>query len=587
MKKIHFNDIRIRNKLLLIYMFSVFLPIILTNIIFYIVTTENVRDQKLEDYELALEQIATGFRQGVEDAAGIASVLYSDAYIYRLLNKTYETPVEFIAAYNNNFRDINKYTPIYSSVDSIHLYTDNPTVISAGGIYLINQDMRKSYWYQSTGNTRMSYPVLTRNVSETGVLDQFVIVRELDSNHSASYEKIMMINLNERFIKQAFTNVTFEGQVYLVDDRDIVQYSTDQSVDSDNKLISFDSLNISEDSVIMEEKYQLQFLNNWRLVGIIPSENLITEVQNSMYSIVYLASWNFVIPTLFILYIAGNIHFRLNTIVKQMRKVKEQQFDIIEGKMYKDEIGVLASEFNRMTRKIKDLINDVYIVRIQKQELELEKKDAQLKALQSQINPHFLFNVLETIRMRSVLKSEMETADIIKYLAQLLRTSITWEDDWVTIGKELQLIYAFLEIQKYRFDNKMEYEINVDDGVEQIYIPKMIIIPFIENASIHGIEPLKGKGKINITIQKYENMIKCIVKDNGVGIRDEKYKQIINFLEGEGVNGKNIGMRNVSQRLKMYYGQDYQLKINSNATDGTTIILMIPENNDKMNPGPQ
>ncbi|SER50668.1 two-component system, sensor histidine kinase YesM [Gracilibacillus ureilyticus] len=579
MKILHFNDIRIRNKFLLIYMFSVFLPIILTNIIFYIVTTENVRDQKIKDYELALEQIATGFRQGVEDAAGIASVLYSDAYIYQLLNKSYETPVEFISAYINNFRDINKYTPIYSSVDSIHLYTDNPTVITAGGIYSINQEMRKSYWYQTTSQSRLSYPVLTRNISETGELDQFVIVRELDSNHSALYEKIMMINLNDRFIKQSFTNKTFEGEVYLVDNLGIVQYSTDPSVDPAKSITRFESINMNEDSVIMEETYQLQYLDNWKLIGVIPNENLITEVQNSIYSIIYLASWNFVIPTLFILYIAGNIHLRLSTIVKQMRKVKDQRFEIIEGKMYRDEIGVLTSEFNRMTRKIKDLINDVYIVRIQKQELELEKKDAQLKALQSQINPHFLFNVLETIRMRSVLKNEMETADIIKYLAQLLRTSISWEDEWVTIGKEIQLIYAFLEIQKYRFDDKMAYEINVEDGLEQCYIPKMTIIPFIENASIHGIEPLKGKGKINLRIHKQNNLIKCIIKDNGVGIKKEKYKQILKSLEDEEVIGKNIGIRNVSQRLKMYYGKNYELSITSNELEGTTIILVIPANN--------
>src|SRR5690606_111480 len=108
MKLIHFNDVRLRNKLLLIYMFSVFLPIVLTNIIFYIVTSNNVKEQKLKDNELALEQVASNFRKGVEDATGVAAVFYSDALLYQFLDTTYQNPVEFIHGYNNKFRDINR-----------------------------------------------------------------------------------------------------------------------------------------------------------------------------------------------------------------------------------------------------------------------------------------------------------------------------------------------------------------------------------------------------------------------------------------------------------------------------------------------
>src|SRR5690606_38130882 len=121
MKLIHFNDVRLRNKLLLIYMFSVFLPIILTNIIFYNVTSGNVREQKIKDNELALQQVKNNFRQGVEDAAGVAAVLYSDALLYQFLDTEYENPVQFIHGYNTNFRDVNRYTPGSSSINAIHL----------------------------------------------------------------------------------------------------------------------------------------------------------------------------------------------------------------------------------------------------------------------------------------------------------------------------------------------------------------------------------------------------------------------------------------------------------------------------------
>src|SRR5699024_10240774 len=196
-------------------------------------------------------------------------------------------------------------------------------------------------------------------------------------------------------------------------------------------------------------------------------------------------------------------------------------------KPYKDEIGVLTTEFNRMTKKIKDLINDVYIVKIKKKDLELQKKDSQLKALQSQINPHFLFNVLETIRMRSVLKSEDETAEIIRNMAQLLRNSVTWNKDFVTVKEEFQLIQAFLEIKKYRFADRIQYDIQLPEEAKNILIPNMTIIPFVEDASIHGIEPLKGVGTIYIKVEQNDEYMECTIEDNGVGIPESKYNEIV------------------------------------------------------------
>ncbi|SHM98929.1 sensor histidine kinase [Gracilibacillus kekensis] len=581
MNKIHLNDIRIKNKLLLIYMVSVFLPIVLTNVIFYHVTSENVRNQKIHDNELALRQVTNGFKQGVEDAAGIASVLYSDAFVYEFLDKNYESPLNFILAYNTHFRDINKFTPVYSSIRSIHLFTDNPTVIKAGGIYDINEEVINTHWYQSTLEDRNKYPVVTRRTEDDGRLEQFVVVRALDSNASVTNEKVIMINLNDRFIHQIFANETFEGELFLLNENNTIEYTTDNSIQWQSDYIPFTSIDIPDNAIVLEESYQMQYMSDWKLVGVIPEDQLLTEVQKSLPSILYLALWNFVIPSLFIVYLAGNIHFRLNTIVKKMRRVKDQNFELIEGKPYKDEIGVLTTEFNRMSKKIKDLINDVYIVKIQKKDLEIQKKETQLKALQSQINPHFLFNVLETIRMRSLLKEEMETADIIRNMAQLLRNSITWDKDFVTVKEEVQLIQAFLEIQKYRFDEKMQYEIHLASRAEHILIPNMTIIPFVENASIHGIEPLKNNGKVKVYIEIKDKHLECIIEDNGVGMTESKYQEIMQSLNMDEIAGESIGICNVYQRLRMYYEEHFTLNITRNKKEGITIHLKIPLNMDK------
>ncbi len=259
-----------------------------------------------------------------------------------------------------------------------------------------------------------------------------------------------------------------------------------------------------------------------------------------------------------------------------MRQMKNQNFEIIKGEEYKDEIGVLTTEYNRMAMKIKDLIQDVYLVTIQKKDVELQKKEAQLKALQSQINPHFLFNVLETIRMRSVLKEENETASIIQNLAQLLRNSFTWGRDWVLVKEEVQLIESFLNIQQYRFGDKMSYSIYLPEEVENMMIPHMIIIPFVENASIHGIEPVKEKGKIDISFHLDKDLLTCMVSDTGIGIKEEKYRAIIQSLTEEEITGDSIGIKNVYQRLKFYYGERFDFSLESSYQHGTKIKLSIP-----------
>lgn len=576
MKNFHFNDISLRNKLLLVYFISVFIPIVATNIIFYYVTNENVKTQKIQDLSLTLEQMADEFRQGIDDAIGISTVLYTDNNLYTFLETRYDSITEFIRAYNADFRDIDKYVPIYSSIHSISVYTDNETVIFAGGVYPIDEQVKESYWYQNTKNLRKSYPVLTRTKGKSDKLDTFSVIRELDHYHYNSTQKILKIELGKELLTQTFNNITFPGDIYLVNEDNVIEYTTDSSIPWEDRDYQFDSIVLPDNTVVLEKQYDLQYINQWKVIGVASENALVDEVRNSRNFIFYLALVNFVLPSLVIIYISSSIHRRLSRIVKHMRKVEDQNFAMIEGLDYRDEIGELTSAFNRMSQKIKELINDVFIVRIQKKDLELQRKQAQLSALQSQINPHFLFNVLETIRMRSILKNEDETANIIKNMTQLLRTSITWGKDMVTVKEEVDLIRSFLEIQEYRFDDKMQYQISVDEETYYYSIPNMSLIPFVENASIHGIEALKGKGKIEINIRRIDKKLQCTIKDSGTGMDEEQLGQILQSLKAGEVVGESIGIKNVYHRLKMHYGEQFHFQMVSSPGKGTTVEILIP-----------
>ncbi len=190
----------------------------------------------------------------------------------------------------------------------------------------------------------------------------------------------------------------------MVNEENVIEYTTDSSIPWGDRDYQFDSIVLPDNTVVLEKQYDLQYINQWKVIGVASENALVDEVRNSRNFIFYLALVNFVLPSLVIIYISSSIHRRLSRIVKHMRKVEDQNFAMIEGLDYRDEIGELTSAFNRMSQKIKELINDrLYCTNPKKGFRTTEKTGAQLSALQSQINPHFLFNVLETIRMRSIL----------------------------------------------------------------------------------------------------------------------------------------------------------------------------------------
>lgn len=574
MKHIHFNNVSIRNKLLLVYFVSVFIPIVVTNVIFYYVTTENVKTQRVHDLSLTVKQMSNEFQKGVDDAMGISYILYTDNKLYNFLETRYEAVADFVKAYHSDFRDIKKYASVYASMLSISVYTDNQTVVHAGGIYPIDEHVEAADWYKKSNPLRKLYPVLTRSKRDSDAIYTFNIIRELNYYRQNNSKKILKIELDSSFIDHMFNNVTFPGDVYLVNDDGVIGYTTDKNIQWTDKDYQFDSISIPDDTVVLEE--QLQHLEQWSVIGIVPENALVDEVRDSGRFILYLAVANFVLPSILIIYLTSSLHKRLSSIVQHLRKVEVHNFDLIEGDKYLDEIGELTDAFNRMFKRIKRLINDVYVVRIQKKDVELQRKQAQLNALQTQINPHFLFNVLETIRMRSVLKKEHETADIIHNMSKFLRTSITWGKDWVTVREETELIQSFLEIQQYRYGHKLQYDIDVDSSVYEYVIPNMSLIPFVENATIHGVESSKEKGKVEIKVKSNSSHLVCIIKDNGIGMDQEKLKQLRHSLEKEEVEGEHIGIRNVYHRLKLHYGDQCDFQIESSKGYGTLIKIKVP-----------
>lgn len=177
--------------------------------------------------------------------------------------------------------------------------------------------------------------------------------------------------------------------------------------------------------------------------------------------------------------------------------------------------------------------------------------------------------------MRSVVKGETETAQMIKYLSKIFRRILSWGSDDVTIKEELNYIKYFLEIQKYRFGDKLDYKIHVDEDVLNYIIPKMVIQPFVENACIHGIEGSSDNGLVVVEIKRSNSFVVFTIKDNGIGMSEYTLDNIYTSLEDAEDASGSVGIKNAYRRLKLLYGDDFRFRIDSRRDAGTVVTLMI------------
>ena len=579
------NNVRLRDKMLILYVLSVLIPIVLTNVIFYQVTTDSVKRQRMQDISRALEQIKNEFRAEIDDAVSVSTIFFNDYNLNDIIETEYEQPADYVMAYDSYFRRIlNSYTPVYTSVQNIKIYVDNPTLLHSGGIGYITEEVKQSDWYQAAQGTSVAFlrtpmeDTIDLTTNADNVREAFSIVRRMNSfDDGDSWEKILKIELKLSSIDQIFGNLNLSGQVYLVNPNGKVEYTTNGEVDWRRESVAYASIPHQEDTIEIETAYEtVSYLNNWQVIGTISEEEVFQEVQQSREFVIWLAFLNIMASTIVIVWITRSLNVRLVNILRHMKRVKNQQFDTIKTTETTDEIGQLTSEFNRMTLQIKSLIDDVYVADIQKKNLEIERRRAQLNALQSQINPHFLFNALETIRMRSLIKKESETAKIIHNMAKIFRSSLTWNRDKITVDEEMSFIICFLEIQQYRFGDRLEYELQIEPEVRQCAIPKMVFLPFVENASIHGIEKQKEGGRIDLRIERKSERLVFSIHDNGAGMTPEQVALFYSYLEQDDEIGERIGVQNVIYRLKMIYGDSFELSINSELGSGTFIRISIP-----------
>jgi two-component system sensor histidine kinase YesM len=305
------------------------------------------------------------------------------------------------------------------------------------------------------------------------------------------------------------------------------------------------------------------------VIGTLYLDIIIANIKSITFVTVGLGLASFILCVILSILITRSIGRPIQAIVKTMRKVEEGRFDVRVEVDSRDEVGFMACRFNDMIARIDELFHT-----------NLEKQDrlrlAEIQALQSQINPHFLYNTLDSIKWIAKLNGIREIEVIVIQLGKLLKNSINNRNEMTTVRDSLEIIDSYLTIQKIRYSDRFTVHMDIDPGVLDCYVPRLIIQPIVENAIVHGIVKKIGEGRLDIKAGRAGTDLLIEVADDGAGIDAARLEQIRTELESDQRKVENIGIHNVNRRIKLCYGEKYGVSISSEAGRGTTVILTMP-----------
>jgi two-component system, sensor histidine kinase YesM len=317
---------------------------------------------------------------------------------------------------------------------------------------------------------------------------------------------------------------------------------------------------------------------NFKMIICISSTKTLKEVNELSRFLFFL--FLMTIPILLILanYFQKDLLKPLNLLVSKMKKVENGEIGATIDSKRGDEIGYVFKTFNKMSEQIKVLIDSVY-----REQIAL--KDEEIKALQAQINPHFLYNTLEAINWKARIHGVSEISDMVSALSYIMEANMNRNNErFVSVEREIEYIDNYRFIIEKRFNQKLKFKIDAPKYLLEYKIPKLIILPVIENSVYHGLETKKGEGTIELVISIVDNDLIITVIDDGLGIEEKNLERIKNYLDidindiddNEKKAITNIGLINVHKRIRLLYGNDYGISVASKLNEGTCVIIKLP-----------
>ncbi|MNI14800.1 Sensor histidine kinase YpdA [compost metagenome] len=405
-------------------------------------------------------------------------------------------------------------------------------------------------------------------------------LKKIKTNETLGY---MVVDIMESTLADKYNKARLQpgGQMFLLDRNGYVISSTPSKHIVGTKLNEpYLDLVLSGGKGFFEQEskgtaptmviYDTSEVTGFKLVSVVPAA-VLTKESSSIRNLTFFVVIIFGFISCWLAYLLSV------TITNPLRKLKSLMFHVENGNMdvsfssnNRDELGLLGLSFNKMLSRIKQLIDEVY-------KKQLMVQEAEIKAIQAQFNPHFLYNALDSINWMARIHQLNDISKTVVSLGELLRFSIRKGTPFIRVKEDMQQIRNYLVIQKMRHGDKLDITIEIDEEIEELYTLKLLIQPLVENAITHGLEMKPGKGHLLIKGTTHGEHIQFEVSDDGNGMPQEKVDQILNGqFQTISSHNTGIGLENLRKRLELYFDNRYRLEIHSKPSEGTKVIIEIP-----------
>ncbi|UKS26783.1 sensor histidine kinase [Paenibacillus sp. HWE-109] len=583
------SNLSMEKKLIIVFVFLIILPIMLTGYISY----QNYSKSIKKNTGLYATQLTNNITNRLDDYIGDMEQISQIPLYLTSLQQLLEDKSQSLTAkqveMENYIRIMNN---IKRGTNSIYIFDNDNNkyyMIVSGGVRTDLAE-RSDQWKRLARDAGgKSIFLSTQQVAnwQTGKF-AFTVIRDIRDFYTQEPIGTIAVDANISVIQNLVRDLETagNGKVLMIDQNDHVIYDTEQQRMteriSDDPLVKL-AAGTSGDFIkeINGVKYLCIYSQSlktgWKTIIRIPLDQMMKEAMQTQ-NITLLVTC---LVVSFALFVSILLSFALTKPMKRlmrlMKKAENGDLDVSYPVQTRDEAGRLGMHFNSMLERMKELIGQVYYI-------EGRKKEAELSALQNQINPHFLYNTLETIRMTAEINDDEETAEMIAALGKLFRHSTKSTNGVVTLGQEFEHLETYIQIVNYRYHNKFTLHLEAMQMLQHYPVIPLILQPIIENTVVHG-QTEAGNETIDIHIC-YEisgHILTFYIRDNGIGIRQERLNMLherllsgINPDKEESTTG--IGLLNVDERLKLHYGPAYGLELASQEGEGTVVTLTLPYN---------
>ncbi|MFC5700134.1 sensor histidine kinase [Cohnella faecalis] len=577
---------KLQTKIFLYFILVVLIPLLSLGIFSYFNSTSLLEKQVIGHQHQTIGLIENNIKMMLDDAQDISSYIMNNETFQNLLNqpkpeeynraqqtmlsylsnlKTAKSYISFIIVYGENgfvFRDFKDF---YREVVPYQQLNESPTYIATAA------KEGEANWMFSSDPL---FPYLQQ-------YNEVMVGRRI-TNIYDSEEKLGMLFMGigrEAFLASIQdVELSDSTQLLLVDDNYNLVASNQKNRDVDyyrESDLEFKKRLIHPgDNPVIRVNGQDFYISTakvepyeWMVVSLTPLKE-IREQHQVLLKFTLIASVSvMLIVALLSIFLSRNVTSPIRKLLRSMNDFKRGDFNQKVAVESKDEVGLLTQKYNQMVAELNELIQKVYIS-------QTNQKMIELKTLQAQIEPHFLYNTLDYIFLNSKINGDDETAEVVRSLSQLFRISLNRGSDYYSMENEINQIKAYVNIQQARFPSRFKVEYEIDPKVEPYLTSKLLLQPIVENAIIHSFDHKeKGEGVLRISGGLSEDGIVFVVEDNGKGMTEE---QVAALLQVSPNGSGGYGIKNVNERLTMLFGEEYRLRIASKIGKGTTVTIRLP-----------